>query len=282
MPAMRPLTMPATDEAGSACKAESGMADAASALSSARRLPIGHVAITALTADAALATLHDALRQGGTSSFLKLAFANAHFVNEAARNAFFRRAVADFLVLPDGIGVDIAARLLHGAPFPANLNGTDFIPRLLAESPRPLRLALVGARPGVAARAAAKLAGLGPGHAVVACFDGYFDAPGETQILSALEAAQPDLLLVALGNPRQEIWIAERLDARHARIAAGVGALFDFLAGEVPRAPRLVRALRCEWLYRLAQEPARLWRRYILGNPLFLARVLRQKLTGAP
>jgi exopolysaccharide biosynthesis WecB/TagA/CpsF family protein len=99
----------------------------------------------------------------------------------------------------------------------------------------------------------------------------------ERSHLALLKGQPVDLLLVAFGNPRQEIWIAERITHEHAHLAIGVGALFDFLAGEVQRAPRWLRAARLEWAYRLMLEPARLWRRYVLGNPAFLLRVLRQK-----
>ena len=102
----------------------------------------------------------------------------------------------------------------------------------------------------------------------------------ESALLARLEREHPDLLLVAFGNPRQERWIAEKLNARHCSVAAGIGAFFDFLAGEVTRAPLWIRRLRMEWLYRLWLEPGRLWRRYVVGNPIFLLRVLRQRLTG--
>ena len=88
-------------------------------------------------------------------------------------------------------------------------------------------------------------------------------------------------ILVALGVPRQEKWIVERLTPDHCTVPIAVGALFDLSTGEVPRAPLLLRRARSEWVYRLWREPRRLWRRYIVGNPVFLARVLRQRLTGS-
>jgi exopolysaccharide biosynthesis WecB/TagA/CpsF family protein len=89
-----------------------------------------------------------------------------------------------------------------------------------------------------------------------------------------IRAACPDVLLVALGNPLQEFWIAEHLRALDARVAIGVGALFDYLAGRVRRAPRWVRALRSEWVFRMLMEPRRLAQRYLVGNPVFLWRSL--------
>jgi exopolysaccharide biosynthesis WecB/TagA/CpsF family protein len=240
---------------------------------------IGGIPVTGLRQDEALAHLHAAMGEG---RHVKLAFCNAHMVNLAARDRALRAALDAFLILPDGIGVEIGARLLHGAPFPANLNGTDFIPRLIATSPAPLHIALVGARAGVAEKAAAALRRLDGRHQITVMSDGFFDQAGEERLRLALEHNPAHLLLVALGNPKQEMWIAARIGPEHARVAAGVGALFDFLAGEVPRAPALLRQMRLEWLYRLAQEPGRLWRRYVLGNPAFLARMLRQKWRGRP
>lgn len=242
------------------------------------RLAIGGVCITGYRQQEAIEHLHAAMREG---RHVKLAFCNAHMVNLATQDGALRETLAGFLVLPDGIGVDMGARILHGKPFPANLNGTDFIPQLIASAPHPLRIGLVGARPGVAEKAAAALTERGGRHAILAFSDGFFDSTGEDRLLAELAAKPVDLLLVAFGNPKQEMWIAQRVGPEHAHVAAGVGALFDFLAGEVPRAPEFLRRIRLEWLYRLAQEPGRLWRRYVLGNPAFLMRVLREKWTGS-
>lgn len=245
-----------------------------------RRAPskraIGGVTITAMGREEAAERLWRAIAEG---EHVKLAFANANLVNFAAADAALAHALRGFLIFPDGVGVDLGSRLLHGSPFPANLNGTDLTPYLLATSPAPLRIMLLGARPGVAERAAAEMARSFPRHQVSALADGYFTPAQEPAILARLEAARPDLLLVAFGNPRQELWIARALDERHCAVAAGVGALFDFVAGEARRAPPALRRMRMEWAWRLAHEPGRLWRRYLLGSPAFLARVVAQKLT---
>lgn len=245
-------------------------------LESTRR-DIGGVGIAVLTREEALALLGDAIDR---RDHIKLAFCNAHLVNLAMNDAELQRVLARFLVLSDGIGVDIGSRLLHGASFPANLNGTDFTPALLAAHERPLKVMLLGGRPGVAERAAARLAQDFETHRFEVLSHGYFTPTEESELLRRLRKARPDLLLVAFGNPLQERWIAEKIDARHASVAAGIGALFDFLAGEVTRAPEAIRLMRLEWLYRLWLEPGRLWRRYVLGNPAFLLRMLRIKLFG--
>ena len=237
---------------------------------------IGGVAVAALDRRGALAIIGNAMHE---RRHLKLAFCNANLVNLAWRDRELRRQLAGFLILPDGLGIDIGSRILHGASFLDNLNGTDFVPALLAATAKPLSVMLLGGRPEIAERAAARLAAENPQHRISVLSHGYFQPEDEAGLRGRLAAERPDLLLVAQGNPRQERWIAS-LDPSHASVAAGVGALFDFLAGEVPRAPALLRRLRLEWLYRLCLEPARLWRRYVLGNPLFVVRMIRLRLTG--
>jgi exopolysaccharide biosynthesis WecB/TagA/CpsF family protein len=212
--------------------------------------------------------------------FTLVTWLNAHNANLAQENAGFRQALKHFLVLPDGIGVDIASKLLHGTPFPANLNGTDFTPALLQAETGPLRVGLIGARPEVVEKAADGFRQLAPQHAFRVISDGFFSAADEQRVLQSLKDYHPHILLVAMGVPRQEMFMALHLTEEHCTLALGVGALFDFRAGAVSRAPLLVQKLRFEWLYRLAQEPGRLWRRYIVGNPLFLLRVMRAKLRG--
>jgi exopolysaccharide biosynthesis WecB/TagA/CpsF family protein len=214
--------------------------------------------------------------------FTKVSFLNAHNANIAYSDPVFAEALDDFLILPDGIGVDVAAKLLYGAPFPDNLNGTDFVPAFLQASSRPLTVGLLGATRVNAEAASVKLAALAVQHNFVVVHDGYFSAAEEQRIVDRIEKLRPDVLLVAMGVPRQELWIARHIDARHCTLPIAVGALLDFLSGTVPRAPLWMRQLRLEWLFRLWVEPGRLWRRYVVGNPLFLLRVVRQKLSRKP
>lgn len=211
--------------------------------------------------------------------FTKVSFLNAHNANIAYSDPVFAEALDDFLILPDGVGVDIAAKLLYGAPFPDNLNGTDFVPAFLQASKRPLTVALLGATRVNAEAASVKLSALAGQHNFVVVHDGYFSTAQEPEIVGRIAKLRPDVLLVAMGVPRQELWIARHIDARHCTLPIAVGALLDFLSGTVPRAPLWMRRLRLEWLYRLWIEPGRLWRRYVVGNPVFLWRVLKQKLS---
>ena len=207
-------------------------------------------------------------------------FLNANNANLAVRNPAYRLGLARSEVLPDGVGVDIASKALYGAAFPANLNGTDLVPALLVHVTRPLRIALIGARADVLAKAVECFAVATPWHSFHAVADGYFDLGQSSDVLARLEAVAPDITLVALGSPAQEVWINDHIGPGHGKLVFGVGALFDFVSGHVPRAPKMVRDLRLEWVYRLILEPGRLWRRYIIGNPVFLFNVLCYKLAG--
>jgi len=229
------------------------------------------VPVLAATAGEAIAAIQARLARGER---IKLAFLNAHTSNLAAVDAQFRALLHDFTVLNDGVGVDLASRVLHGERFPENLNGTDFTPRFLAATGRPLRLFLLGAKPGVADEAAAALLRLAPQHTLAGTRHGYFSPAEAPGVAGEIAAARPDILLVALGNPAQERFIQSHFDTLGVPLAIGVGALFDFLAGRVSRAPAWVRRLRAEWLYRLWLEPKRLWRRYVLGNFKFISRLL--------
>ncbi|TKB19949.1 MAG: WecB/TagA/CpsF family glycosyltransferase [Mesorhizobium sp.] len=237
------------------------------------------ISVLAIRWDEAIALLSRLIAE---RRFTKVSFLNAHNANLAYSDPVFAEALDDFLVLPDGVGVDIAAKLLYGAPFPDNLNGTDFVPAFLQASTRPLTVALLGATRVNAEAASVKLSALAVQHKFVVVHDGYFSPAEEPAIVERIARLRPDVLLVAMGVPRQELWIARHIDARHCTLPIAVGALLDFLSGTVPRAPLWMRRLRLEWLFRLWIEPVRLWRRYVVGNPLFLWRVFKQKLAHEP
>lgn len=237
------------------------------------------VEVRDLSCDEALALLRADVDHG---RHRRVMFLNAHSANVAAQNAGFHNILGQFTVLADGVGVDIASKLLYGKMFAANLNGTDFVPALLRSFDRPIKLGLYGAKPGVAERAGVVFRAINEKLDIRVLADGYVDADGQKAALDDLRGWKPDLLLIAMGVPLQEKWIVDNITADHASVVMGVGALFDFLSGGVRRAPRWVRAVRMEWLFRLALEPARLWRRYLLGNPIFLARILRQRLGFGP
>lgn len=233
------------------------------------------VPVWSMTGAQAVAALDDWTDQGPVN----LAYLNAHSSNVAAKNPDYLAALRSFQVFNDGIGVDIAAKLLHGRAFPENLTGTDFTGRYLRESRKTWRVYLLGAKPGVAEGAARALQAQAPHQAIAGLRDGYFAPHEADRVAQEVRDSGADLLLVAMGNPAQELWMARYGAAAGCRLTMGVGALFDFLSGRVSRAPEWLRAARSEWVYRLALEPRRLAARYLVGNPVFLARTLRRKIT---
>ncbi|WP_367715957.1 WecB/TagA/CpsF family glycosyltransferase [Nitratireductor sp. GISD-1A_MAKvit] len=233
--------------------------------------------VSVISRDDATALLAESI---AARHFTRVTFLNAHNANVAIANRQFRQALPGFLVLADGVGVDIASKVLYGEAFPDNLNGTDFVPDFLKSQPGKLTVGLLGSRRENALCAAEKLAQHAPQHEFVFLHDGYFDVQQEQAILETLKEKRPDIVLVAMGVPRQELWIAEKLGPEHCTVPIAVGALLDFLSGAVPRAPAWMRRMRLEWLFRLGLEPRRLWRRYVVGNPLFLLRVLGQRIRG--
>lgn len=234
------------------------------------------VGVATVTMDAAVDAV-EAACDSGTAA--RLFYANAHTLNLAWRDPRYRAVLMDAdLVLNDGAGVALAARL-QGTRFPANLNGSDFNPRILElAARRGWPVFLLGAAPGVARRSAEEMRKRAPNLHVCGTHHGYFDPQETESVVAAIRDSGAEVLMVALGNPFQEVFIDEHIEATGARLGVGVGAFLDFTAGEVPRAPAWMNRLGIEWLYRLAREPRRLWRRYMVGNPVFVARLLRQRL----
>ena len=208
-------------------------------------------------------------------------FVNAHCVNVAASDAVYDGILrAADLLYADGIGMRIAARVA-GKTLRDNVNGTDLFPLLCAGAAQAgLELAFIGGKPGVAQACARNMIAAHPGLKVVHVQDGYFPASQADAILEALRQTGARLIFVAMGVPRQEQFIHLHDDALGDTVRLGVGALFDFYSGTMPRAPWTLRRLGMEWLFRLLMEPRRLFRRYVLGNPRFLARVMWRRLSG--
>ena len=182
------------------------------------------------------------------------------------------------LVVADGVGVVLAARLL-GHRLSGRVTGSDGIYRLAAHCARQgYRPFFLGAAPGVAEIVAERLIAANPGLQVAGAFAGSPRPEDEEDIIARVRAADPDLLLVAYGVPVEEKWIARNRQRLGVPVMIGVGGTFDFVAGVTQRAPRWMRRWGLEWLYRLFREPWR-WRRQ-MALPRFMALVARQKMSG--
>lgn len=175
------------------------------------------------------------------------------------------------LVLPDGVGVLLGARLL-GQPLSERVTGFDFACVLLGRMQG--RVFLLGGKPGVAERAAQTIGTRFPNVTVVDVCDGYFTDTGA--VIRRVEAAKPDFLMVCLGMGKQERFMARLAGSHDVGLMAGLGGTLDVLAGDIPRAPELFIRCRLEWLYRLGREPRRIGR--VMRLPLYLAAVVRQGL----
>lgn len=241
-----------------------------------RRPEVFGVPVDAVPMQTALRQLDEGIAEARrTGRSVMFNFANAHCLNLAYRDPEYRRILnQSAAVWPDGSGIKLAGRLL-GFSIPENVNGTDMFPLLCSGK---YSIWLLGAAPGVAEQAAERVRGQFPAVRIAGTCHGFFADDGEERrALDAVNAANPDLLLVALGVPKQEKWMAAHLHELRCGAVIGVGGLLDFMSGRIPRAPHWLRRLGLEWSWRLAMEPARLFRRYVIGNPLFVCRVVKYR-----
>lgn len=243
-----------------------------------RRVRIGEANIDDLTLPLALEAIGDLVerREGGT-----VCTPNVDHVVLLERDARLRAAYASAsLALADGAPIVWASRVL-GTPLREKVSGSDLIGPLIAlAAEKRWRVYLLGGGEGVGARAAERLARGAPGLQIVGIdarsIDVDHGSPAHDDVVAAISAARPDLVLCALGCPKQEILMHRIGGAVRPAVCIGVGAGLDFWAGTARRAPRWVSAAGLEWLHRLAHEPRRLWRRYLIRDPWFSLILLRE------
>lgn len=227
-----------------------------------------------------LYTLKEAVIQD--NQFLVLS-GNVHSFNLAYENQWLRDFFnqADIVRL-DGAGLRLGAKML-GISSPPRMTWADFawdLAQLCAENE--FSIYFLGGKPGVAEKAAVRLQTKYPTLKLAGCQHGYFDktmsgAENEA-VITAVNNAHPDILLIGFGMPIQEKWLLENKEKLNASVIMTGGAVFDYISGELQRAPKWMTDNGLEWLGRLLVEPRRLWQRYLIGNPLFLWRVLKQCL----
>jgi len=244
------------------------------------RVRIGQIWVDALTFQGALEAIEALVRSGtGGSVFTP----NVDHVVTAEDDAAFRRAYDDVsLSLADGQPIIWAAKLM-GTPVPEKISGSDLIEPLLRLAGRSgWRVFLLGGAPGVA-EAAADRSHRDFGVNIVGTASPFIrldGTPGDLdQGAAEVSAAKPDLVLVAMGAPKQERWIHHNRARLGPAVAAGIGASLDFVIGRIARAPGWVSSAGLEWLYRLVREPRRLAHRYLVKDPRFLAVLARTART---
>ncbi len=264
------------------------------------QMPKSDAAVTCSPAHSHLRILSlklDVLTQAGVVSLILrnaaertgaiFTYATAHTVVQAHRARSFRETadLAD-VCYADGMGVVLAARAVTGCRLP-KVTANDFFPTLVSGvALRGLRLALVGAAPGVAEAALERVlqetAGDGPSVGSNAhwcrCYSGYLDDAADARVLAELEEWQPHLVVVGMGQPHQEKWAAKARLRLPGTTFHCVGGLFDVLSGEIGSPPDWMRRNGLEWLYRLIDQPGATWRRYLLGLPVFACLTLRETL----
>jgi N-acetylglucosaminyldiphosphoundecaprenol N-acetyl-beta-D-mannosaminyltransferase len=202
---------------------------------------------------------------------------NAAKVVRLQRDSILREAIAGCdLITADGVPIVWAGRLL-GLSVPERVNGTDLMETLLAHAEeRGYSVFFLGARPDVLDDACAEVARRHPRLAIAGTRHGYFAPSEEKDVVAEVVAAAPDILFVALETPQKELFPATHREALGVPFTMGVGGSLDVLAGRRRRAPVWAQRAGLEWLFRLGQEPRRLFRRYLIGNSLFVALVGRE------
>lgn len=208
---------------------------------------------------------------------------NVHCLNLAHEHPWLHETLNRAeIVFCDGAGVILGARIL-GHYIPERITYADWMWQLAQfADKRGDTLYFLGARPGVAHAAAERLQQQFPDLKIVGVQDGFFNkTPGHPEnetVVRCINQARPNILVLGMGMPLQEQWLRDNWERLDVNIALTGGAAFDFVSGELKRAPDWMNNRGLEWLGRLMIEPKRLWRRYVVGNPLFLLRVLRERL----
>lgn len=181
------------------------------------------------------------------------------------------------LVLPDGIGIVIGSKIM-GEKISERVTGFDVCKNIFELSNRKgYTIYFLGAKEGVAQRAKEKLESKYENIKIVGVHNGYFkgDSIEEENLLNEINSLKPDILLVALGTPRQEKWLDRNRKRLNVKVAIGVGGTFDVVSGDLKRAPKFIQKAKLEWLYRLLQEPKRIGRVSII--PKYLIKILKKK-----
>jgi N-acetylglucosaminyldiphosphoundecaprenol N-acetyl-beta-D-mannosaminyltransferase len=240
-------------------------------------LPVHHV-----DGSEVLDFIGDVIAAGEQATVLNV---NVNCVNLAQKHPWLKDFFADApLVFCDGDGVRWGLRILGQEP-PPKVTYNRWMPTLATFcAERGHTMFFLGARPGVAALAARRLVDRHPGLRIVGIRDGYFDKEGSENdaAIDDVNRVRPDVLVVCFGMPAQERWVRDNRDRLATHVLLTGGAAFDYAAGIVPIAPRWMVHIQMEWLYRFLYEPIRMFGRYMVGNPRFVLRVLRERLRRGP
>lgn len=240
-------------------------------LRDAEEFQIFGVNIKNVSMDSALSHIDGDIKAGRQTSIF---FANAHTLNLAYDDNAFRNTLnsVDY-VFPDGSGIEVACRRT-GIRRKGNINGTDMLPLLCEQLARNGQgIYMLGGEEGIAEGAMASMLRRDKSLQSAGTHNGFFDKDNCGGLIEKINNSGADILLVGMGQPLQEEWVIKNRHKLKVAVVMAVGGLFDFYADKVSRAPIWLRELGMEWTWRLIQEPGRMWKRYIIGNPLFLIRL---------
>ncbi|MFA6848848.1 MAG: WecB/TagA/CpsF family glycosyltransferase [Selenomonadaceae bacterium] len=238
-----------------------------------RKIDILGTKVSSLTMEEAVETVE---RYMDKNAGAFIATANAEMIMMATRDSELRTILNEAdLVVPDGAGTVWAAHYL-GEAMPERVAGYDLVQRLLSNAPKKGRsIFFFGSAPGIAKKAKEKAEKMYPGIQIVGIRNGYFNEKDEPQLIAEIQAAHPDLLLVALGVPKQEKWLEKHKKALGVSVAIGVGGTLDVMAGAMKRAPLWMQRAKLEWLFRGILQPKRAWR--LMSLPHFVFKVCTYK-----
>ncbi len=230
------------------------------------------------TEEDAIALVLNNIQKGTRQTFY---YVNPHAVNLSVQDADFYRILNENQYnFPDGMGLRMAG-IFEGYSLIENLNGTDmylYMTPALADAE--VNIFLLGAQEGIAKAMIEDASVRFSKMNIVGEHHGYFDRADSDGIIQKINESGAEVVLVSFGMPIQEKWIDQHRHKINAKAVFATGGLFDYYSGRIPRAPKWVRTIGMEWLFRLIKEPKRLWKRYIIGNPLFMINVLKFKYFG--
>jgi N-acetylglucosaminyldiphosphoundecaprenol N-acetyl-beta-D-mannosaminyltransferase len=239
-----------------------------------RRVELFGVPIDNLTLEETLERVEEMMRDGGVHQHVVV---NVDKIVKLQSDAQLRRAILDCdLINVDGQPIVWASRLL-GRPLKVRVTGTDLFDALVARSAqRGWRPFLLGATQEVVEKAAQVLMKKHPALQLAGWRNGYWSAEEEKNVVAEIRKANPDILFVGMSSPKKEIFLARWKSELRVPFVMGVGGTFDVVAGKVKRAPLWMQRSGLEWLYRLLQEPRRMWRRYLVEDMAFFPLVWRE------
>jgi N-acetylglucosaminyldiphosphoundecaprenol N-acetyl-beta-D-mannosaminyltransferase len=242
-----------------------------------RTADIFGIPLDSATMEEALEKVKTFLNEGGSHAARAIYTPNSEIIMAAIRDQFLKQILCEAdLLVADGAGVVLASRIL-GAGLPEKVSGIDLVRNLLSSwTGRPLKLFLLGGKPGVAEAAGQNMLSIHKNIEITGTRHGYFSQEDESRIIEDINLSHADLLLVALGAPKQEKWIHEHRNTLNVKVCMGIGGTLDVYAGTAKLAPEFLRRNGLEWLYRLCREPRRF--RRMLDLPRFFLLVLLKRL----